>query len=203
MERSLHLVYSWDGSEGRKGPKVWLGLDYERPWMLHSITRQLFSSLHMRITWRAVTSPDAQATPLVNWSHSLGGAGGGGGRHQYIWEQVMPCAAKLRTTALQEPVPAQPVCIGHAFQCGLSLSFLNALFISIWYSKSELLKGFYATEAMWWALEWSPPLHRGLWGAGRWSLPFVLLPASVKADPWDAAARPFHPQPRPWGSWTR
>lgn len=33
------------------------------------------------------------------------------------------------------------------------------------------------------------PLHRGLWGAGRWSLPFVLLPASAKADPCKAAAR--------------
>ena len=33
------------------------------------------------------------------------------------------------------------------------------------------------------------PLHGGLWGAGRWSLPFVLLPASAKADPCEPAAR--------------
>lgn len=33
------------------------------------------------------------------------------------------------------------------------------------------------------------PLHMGLWGTGRWSLLFVLLPASVKADPCLATAR--------------
>lgn len=33
------------------------------------------------------------------------------------------------------------------------------------------------------------PLHMGLWGTGRWSLLFVLLPASVKADPCVATAR--------------
>lgn len=61
-------------------------------------------------------------TPLATFEVSYNKSyfwGGGrtviGRQHQYILEQVRQCAAKLRTTA-QHTVPAQPVCIEHAFQ---------------------------------------------------------------------------------------